>query len=100
MKTLDEFGSVLVLAAVILGACVATEHLIPTPDADSSRTDRAYQNYSAAKPIAVAQRDSAAGAGSSAAGEAAPAADPDPDTGVKAAPELQVRVFQQARLSW
>ena len=98
MKALDEFGSVLVLTAVILGACVATEHLIPTPDADSSRTDRAYQNYSAAKPIAVAQRDSAAGAGNNAAGESATPA--NTDTGVKAAPQLQVRVFQQARLSW
>lgn len=100
MKALDEFGSVLVLAGLILGACVATEHLILMPDAGLSRTDRAYQKYSGAKSIAVAQRDSAAGAGSNAAGDLAAPANPDANMGAKAAPDLQVRVFQQARLSW
>ena len=100
MKALDEFGSVLVLAALILGACVATEHLILMPDAGLTRTDRAYQKYSGAKSIAVAQQDPALGAGGNAAADLSAPANPDPGMGAKAAPELQVRVFQQARLSW
>lgn len=98
MKALDEFGSVLIAAALILGACVATEHLILMPDAGLSRADRAYQKYSGAKSIAVTQRDSAAGVDRDAAGE--PATPANADMGMKTAPELQVRVFQQARLSW
>lgn len=100
MKALDEFGAVLISAALILGACVATEHLILMPDAGLSRTDRAYQKYSGAKSIAVAQRNPAPGAGSNATAALSASADADTDLDAKAAPELQVRVFQQARLSW
>jgi hypothetical protein len=96
MKSLDEFGSVLVMAALILGACVATEHLILMPDAEPRRTDRAYQGYEGAKSIAVARRDAINDAGQEFAAEE----DQDADKRVNTAPKLQIRVFQQARMSW
>jgi len=36
MKAMNEFGSVLAIAALILGACVVTGELPPAPEAGSS----------------------------------------------------------------
>ncbi|MDP1983101.1 MAG: hypothetical protein Q8K23_11185 [Sulfuritalea sp.] len=88
------------MAALILGACVATEHLILMPDAEPRRTDRAYQGYEGAKSIAVARRDAGDDAGRGAGQEFAAEENPDAGKRVNTAPKLQIRVFQQARMSW
>ncbi len=57
MKTMDEFGSVLTMAALVLGACAAADWLFLIPAADSAGADQASAENASPKFMAVAHRD-------------------------------------------
>lgn len=86
MRAMDEFGSVLTMAALILGICAAADWFFLAPAADGARPVQADADGGTPKFMAVAHRDRVVVADRSQSRQAAPAA-PLPLT-------------QQARLSW
>jgi hypothetical protein len=89
MKTIDEFGSVLVMAALVLGACAAADGLFLVPAADSARPAPALTDRGTAGFIAVVHQDRVVLADHS---RTEPVAN-DVET-------VQTGSPQQARLSW
>lgn len=56
MKAMNEFGTVLVIAALIVGACIATTTLPLAPDAGSASQSGIYPSYGMRVAAAVLQR--------------------------------------------
>lgn len=90
MKAIDEFGSVLVMAALLLGACAAVDGMLPLPSADGPRPGPALTDHGAAGFIAVVHQDRVILADHSRTELATD------DVGRTAQPGA----MQQARLSW
>lgn len=63
MKAMDEFGSVLTMAALVLGVCAVVDEIYPatataataTTPAAFAGAERARSDYGAQKPAAVAR---------------------------------------------
>lgn len=60
MKVMDEFGSVLTMAALVLGICAVVDEIFPVPAAGFAGADRAHPEYTMQKPVAVARVSPAA----------------------------------------
>ena len=90
MKAIDEFGSVLVMAAVILGACTVVDGLFLPAAAGGARPNPAFADHAPTNFIAVVHQDRVILADQSRMRPAAA------DVGVTA----QAASPQQARLSW
>jgi hypothetical protein len=97
MKAIDEFGSVLAMAALILGACAAADGLLFASDAGIATPDHASAGYRRANFIAVVHQDRVVLGDYGRAGPAGAQASAEADDGAPLAPTA---LPQQTRLSW
>jgi len=99
MKTMDELGSVLMLAALVLGTCAAADSLLLVAAAGSAGPGRAAADGNPPKFISVVQGDRVVFADHA---PARPPAAPSPDFDRRTQPALAAgtQLSRQSRLSW
>lgn len=100
MKAMDEFGSVLAIAALLLGACAVVDGLGVAADAGTVRADKAYSGYRTTQPIAVSRQDMLDLAASGKALEVAVTSGEEVASAARPVPVARMSVAQQAQLSW
>lgn len=59
MKAMDEFGSVLAMATLVLGLCAAVDGVFPAVEAGSARSAPSYPGYGTDKSIQFAKQENA-----------------------------------------
>ena len=101
MRAMDEFGSVLTMAALILGICAAADWFFLAPAADGARPVQADAQGGTPGFMAVVHRDRVVVADRrSRPRQVAAAPGADSDGGAQVAPAAPMPLAQQTRLSW
>lgn len=100
MKAMDEFGSVLMMAALILGGCAAMDWLFPGSAAVGARSEQADAESSAPQFMAVVHRGRVVLADPGSVGWVVAAPDPYSDHATQPGLAARTSLPQQTRLSW
>lgn len=100
MKAMDEFGSVLAMATLVLGLCAGVDGITSAAETGSARPVPSYPGYGADKSIQFAKHENADPAFSVEWAAAVLAASTDTGNGARFAEGRPLPVARQDRRSW